>query len=142
MTLPPYQKRGYGNFLISLSYELTKHEGKTGSPEKPLSDLGLLSYRSFWSSKVLSVITAKPERAFTVRDISAETGMGCTDVIFTLRSLGMLEHKRKFEGGDAMYVHVPDTVIVRHVGEGGLKGRPVSRQRVCDPSKFCWAAEM
>ena len=50
LTLPCHQRKGYGKVLISISYELSKIEGKVGSPEKPISDLGKVSYMSYWST--------------------------------------------------------------------------------------------
>jgi hypothetical protein len=56
LTLPCHQRKGYGKFLISLSYELSKIEEKIGSPEKPISDLGLVSYTSYWSRELVHLL--------------------------------------------------------------------------------------
>lgn len=56
MTLPQYQRQGYGRFLIDFSYLLSRQEGRMGTPEKPLSDLGLLGYVHYWTWRVLDVL--------------------------------------------------------------------------------------
>lgn len=98
LTLPPYQRRGYGRLLIEFSYELSKFEGKTGSPEKPLSDLGLLSYRSYWSQAILDLlINTKPQEGqetpqITISEISELTSIKKEDVISTLQWLNLIHY--------------------------------------------------
>ncbi|KAL4238044.1 3-ketoacyl-CoA thiolase 5 [Mactra antiquata] len=98
LTLPPYQKKGFGKLLIEFSYELSKVEGKTGSPEKPLSDLGLLSYRSYWSQTITEILlNLKPEEGndkpvITINDISELTSIKKEDVISTLQHLNLINY--------------------------------------------------
>lgn len=61
MTLPQYQRQGFGRFLIEFSYLLSKVENIPGTPEKPLSDLGRVSYHSFWKSVVLEYLDSHRE---------------------------------------------------------------------------------
>lgn len=91
LTLPPYQRKGYGKFLIAFSYELSKLDYSIGSPEKPLSDLGKLSYRSYWSWILLGILR-DIRGTLTIRDLSQMTSITQTDIIGTLQSLNMVKY--------------------------------------------------
>jgi histone acetyltransferase MYST1 len=92
LTFPQFQKHGYGKFIISLSYELSKREKTTGSPEKPLSDLGKISYRSYWTHVLLHLLADhNPSNDISIKDISMQTGIKTEDIISTLQSLDMIK---------------------------------------------------
>lgn len=89
LTLPTHQRKGYGNLLISFSYLLTRVEGKTGSPEKPLSDMGLVSYRNYWRL-VLSYELLNQTEPLSIVDLSDRTGMTADDIVAALEGLRAL----------------------------------------------------
>ncbi|CAM6000131.1 unnamed protein product, partial [Sphagnum balticum] len=91
LTLPPYQRKGYGKFLIAFSYELSKLDNAVGSPEKPLSDLGKLSYRSYWSWVLLEILRDF-RGTLSIRDLSVMTSITQNDIIGTLQSLNMVKY--------------------------------------------------
>lgn len=49
LTLPIYQGTGFGRVLIDLCYMLSTRDNSIGTPEKPLSDLGYLAFKNFWT---------------------------------------------------------------------------------------------
>ncbi|KAI0042216.1 acyl-CoA N-acyltransferase [Auriscalpium vulgare] len=53
IVLPPYQRQGYGMLMIEFSYEISRRSGRVGTPERPLSDLGLRSYLAYWVSTLI-----------------------------------------------------------------------------------------
>ncbi|GAU89887.1 hypothetical protein RvY_02385 [Ramazzottius varieornatus] len=91
MTLPPYQRKGYGKFLIGFSYELSRRENVVGSPEKPLSDLGKLSYRSYWSWILLEKLK-DATAGISIKDLSAISHIHENDIIDTLQSLNLCKY--------------------------------------------------
>ncbi len=91
LTFPPHQRKGYGRFLIEFSYELSRIEGKAGSPEKPLSDLGKLSYRSFWAWELLQAL-ANARGTLSLPQLTDITNIAPDDVVSTLQALGLLRY--------------------------------------------------
>ena len=118
VTLPSCQGRGYGQFLIDFSYLLSRKEEVEGTPEKPLSDLGLMTYRKYWRMTMLEVLDAlihgrippddhgsgsqvaitvndgdrqfKTVTRISIDDISLRTGMTHDDIITTLQDISFL----------------------------------------------------
>lgn len=92
LVLPIHQQKGYGHLLIDFSYLLTRVEKKTGSPEKPLSDMGLVSYRNYWRLVLCRYLKDfKPgDKIPSIREISDSMGLTPDDVISALDALGTL----------------------------------------------------
>ncbi|KAM3959671.1 histone acetyltransferase enoki mushroom isoform 2-T2 [Aphomia sociella] len=92
MTMPQYQRQGYGRFLIHFSYLLSKEEGQPGTPEKPLSDLGRVSYHAYWKSVILEFLHDCKNKPFTFEEIAHMTGMHMNDVAITFQLLGFVRY--------------------------------------------------
>ncbi|PSR81192.1 hypothetical protein PHLCEN_2v6527 [Hermanssonia centrifuga] len=82
LTLPQHQRHGYGRLLIQFSYELSKKEGKLGSPEKPLSDLGLLGYRAYWAETIIDLLLTTSDDV-SIDEIAQKTSITHADVMNT-----------------------------------------------------------
>uniref|UniRef100_A0A672MDI4 histone acetyltransferase n=1 Tax=Sinocyclocheilus grahami TaxID=75366 RepID=A0A672MDI4_SINGR len=91
MIMPQYQRQGFGRFLIDFSYLLSRLEGRAGSPEKPLSDLGRLSYLAYWKSVILEYLHNHPDKSVSIRGMSRATGMCPHDIATTLQQLNMID---------------------------------------------------
>lgn len=78
MTLPVRQRQGWGNLLIdfsafgfivqrkhemtfqTLGYLLSRKERKVGTPERPLSALGAIGYRKYWTLALMRYLRNAP----------------------------------------------------------------------------------
>ena len=104
LVLPSFTRQGYGRLLIDLSYLLSQREGKIGSPERPLSDLGLVSYRSYWKSIILAHLQSLMSNAaqhasslpvsINIKSLSQQTSIRMVDLISTMQYIGILKYWR------------------------------------------------
>jgi GNAT superfamily N-acetyltransferase len=93
VTLPCFQGRGLGRFLIEASYEVGYRKGITGSPERPLSELGRAAYDRFWAEKVwrwaldnaLSAVEQKRPVQPGAYDAAPGGGAGSRGALATMR---------------------------------------------------------
>ncbi|XP_049284363.1 histone acetyltransferase KAT6B-like [Anopheles funestus] len=98
LTMPQYQRQGYGRFLIDFSYMLSRVERKPGTPERPLSDLGRVSYHQYWCSVLLAYFYIERNETLTLDKLSQDTGMIVSDIVTALRKLGFIRYRVEHAG--------------------------------------------
>lgn len=133
LTLPQFQRKGYGRLLIQFSYELSKKEGKLGSPEKPLSDLGLLSYRQYWTENLVELLldyNAAGE-GVSIELLSNRLAMTIIDIEATLQVLKM----QVYHKGDHKIV-LPMHLIKKH--EAAKEKEKTKPKRSIDHERIRW----
>lgn len=156
LTLPCYQKMGYGKILIQFLYMLLKVEHKNGLPEKPLSDLGLLSYRAYWTDVLVKLLVERanptlykknnpaleddadspPPRTLTppevsIEDIANSLSMTTTDVLHTLSTLQIIKY---YKGQHIIVI----TDQIRALYDKFIKKIKDKKQHVLDPERLQW----
>lgn len=110
LTLPYEQRKGYGKILIDFSYMLSKKDKRIAGPEKPLSDLGLLSYRAYWLEAILEELANTKE--ISISGLSKKTYITEEDIIGTLVAYKMI----KYYGDDLIIVLADD--MINKMGKG------------------------
>ncbi|XP_037111810.1 histone acetyltransferase KAT7-like isoform X2 [Syngnathus acus] len=129
LTMPQYMRQGYGKMLIDFSYLLSKVEEKVGSPERPLSDLGLISYRSYWKEVLLRYLNNFQGKEISIKEISQETAVNPVDIVSTLQSLQML----KYWKGKHLVLKRQDLI-----DDWKAKERKRGNSKTIDPTALKW----
>lgn len=138
LTLPTFRRTGFGFFLMEFSYLLSKREFKLGTPEKPFSDLGLITYKNFWkiiTAETLIKLHDSKIKFVTLDELCNLTGMIPTDLTFGLEELQVLyyrEDKNRITQEFSIFIDSWDRIEkIYHDWE--IKGY----QRV-NPDKLLW----
>lgn len=112
--LPPYQKQGLGGLLIHVAYELSRRQGRPGTPERPMTAQGRRAFSAVWCGLVATALVDRGqarERQASIAEISGDTGMIDTDVLATLLALGALARRDDGNSTPAFALSVTDALV-------------------------------
>lgn len=77
--------------MISLSYYLSTKEKRICTPERPLSDMGKVSYKSYWTDTLLEALM-HVKGNISIKELSEYTFIKTEDIVNTLNSLNLVRY--------------------------------------------------
>src|SRR5262249_19023083 len=109
-------------------YELSKLQGKPGTPERPLSDLGTLSYNSYWRLAILRYLHSckRGQTIVSLIDIMSATSIALPDICNTLMDLGLVKYWK-----ENYMIYISRSMINTCIEE-----KHVKLERLIDPMKI------
>ncbi|KKY28909.1 putative histone acetyltransferase [Phaeomoniella chlamydospora] len=134
LTMPHHQRKGYASLLIDFSYLLSRVEGRQGSPEKPLSDMGLVTYRAYWDWSLAKYLLPLRDRQkwnnIDVVSVAEALGWDVDDVIHTLeRSYSLMKDPITKAYAFSPNFEYFQKVVDQHEAKNWVK---------LDPTKLMW----
>ncbi|GAB7344418.1 hypothetical protein MBLNU457_2269t2 [Dothideomycetes sp. NU457] len=91
LVFPPWQRKGLGQILMGVSYELSRREGRLGGPEKPLSSLGKKAYQAYWSAAIARCLLNSKSGRISIAEIVQDTYLMPEDVIYALKEMNVVD---------------------------------------------------
>lgn len=103
--------------VLHVGYALTRAQSLTGTPERPLSDLGRVSYGSYWTHKILSYLGER--QTASIDEMRKDLGFEVEDIVITLKRLGLLSWRLNSDTQIDYYINhgALDAVAEQHVRE-------------------------
>lgn len=103
--------------MISFSYELGILEGRQGTPERPLSDLGHKTYMSWWTWKLLTFLKEYKSSDISIQYLAENTGILQSDIINLFESFKIL----RYHQGDHYFVITDEFMdeLIKRAGNPG-----------------------
>lgn len=131
LIFPPWQRKGLGALLISVSYEISRREEIMGGPEKPISDLGKKGYLRFWSGEIARYLLdvketdkKKGKGMVNLEQMSKDTWICVDDCLGALRDMGIAVAAGKGKG-DIPRVKIDKEKIREWAKENGIGLEPI-----------------
>jgi hypothetical protein len=130
--LPNNRSKGFGQFLIELSYELVRRQNAFGTPEKPLTDFGNRSFLLCWKFQLkLAIKRCTETELLTLNELREVTRMSTEDMINTLCQMNLLY---AFKG--KIYVKVESKQIEQYTLD------IANNTSLFDPSDLNWTPSL